>query len=374
MHDYPFVVKGSGAAHWMCFRIRTCQWRNFQVDLIHNSLFIPNEALTVKCKDAEEISIGVIAGKCGYCKLEIDKGLDDYVNFNTCEHKTVHLTCLNFFDYSRKTACPLCFTDELFAMNQWLLAQSEDTSSHNYLSQSALAPYEEDVNSTHVRNKTAIDALKAKHDKEGDHEVMTSSVVRPLFTRKVDFITIESEYKKHLKFMVEPTYPTPLRKLLFEMNSDSTGGHITGDGPPLMETLANQVYSLDALIHMGLTMHMVLYERKQLWHFCANYVRADLLTKRFVGANFFVNMMLAGVSCKVFVLQGLQKMFKDLQLIDFNVNAYWAAGGSPKKLEMFIAEVTALSPAATNNIKFERILPNFGATSDAIACFYEGAF
>jgi len=376
MNQYPFVTGSKGHSHWICFITRVSQWRNFQDELNRDIKFIPNDKNTEFGKPeslllpAVDIADTESKLKCGYCKqTDIDAVSDDHANFLLCEHKTVHFTCLNYFDFSRKLSCPLCPQTEKQAYAMWNLAHSsdEDLSRHSYISNNNAGNAVEDT--SEYRRQKFIAEKKQGQSQSGDHAILTSSVVGIMFLQHVDSITIESEYRSKLKFMIEPTYKTPLRKLLFEMNFDTNGKHNHGDGPPLLATYCDTFYTLDELVHMGLTLPMVLYEKRQHLKFCCNYLYAEKLHKSFLGPNAFVSMLLAGIPAKNFTVVGLKKAFIDLQLIDFNVNGYFAAGGSPQLLEKFIIDAAKNSPSSST-IQFERLLPNFGATTETINRFY----
>ena len=124
------------------------------------------------------------------------------------------------------------------------------------------------------------------------------------------------------------------------------------------------------MIKMGLTVPMIVYNRNEFLMFSANYLSASKLTKDFLGPDFFISILLAGITVKWFVLEGIARSCDDLYLIDFNMNAFWAAGGVPLFLQGFMTAVAA-NTFKTGNTDFLSLLPNFGATQESIKFFFD---
>ena len=380
LYSYPFVIEGRGYAHWLCFRLRIAAMRCFQDELERNTKYIPNNvpifgmpANSVKKQVVDEVA-DALEYTCGYCKKVVDQD-EDMVSFNLgCKHKTVHLTCLSFVDFTRKEGCPYCYSDDVRKYRQnWasntdvVTTATNDNNNDNANSKAKLSHSYIAKTGSAVSSSSGFSNSDAKL--KVDHVAITGSIIRPLFMQGIDADIIKSEYTKNMKYMSEPTYPTPMRKLVLELNVDGNGKHVISGINAIVRPLIT-IYTVKDMINLGLTMPMLVYTRTEFLNFAANYMNTEKLSKDFVGMDFFINILLSGVTYKCFVLVTLRRNCNDLYLIDFNLNAYWAAGGSVIKLQDFMTEVTS-NTFGGSRTDFMSLLPNFGATAESLNRFFD---
>lgn len=379
LYSYPFVIEGRGYAHWLCFRIRIAAMRAFQDQLERNTKYIPNDvplfglgtetARGHNYKNNQDSEVAdAMEYKCGYCTRTIDQDEDMAVFNHRCKHKTVHLTCLSFVDFTRKEGCPYCYSDDV---RRYRIDWADDTGgvsapdtgaatrlNHSYITMTT---------NYAVDNGQRADPELAKL--KGDHITITSSIIRSLLLQGTPAVVIKSEYDKNKAYMAEPIYPTAMRKLMLELNMDGLGRHVIS-GHNQFLPVYSKIYTVQDMIKMGLTVPMIVYNRNEFLMFSANYLSASKLTKDFLGPDFFISILLAGITVKWFVLEGIARSCDDLYLIDFNMNAFWAAGGVPLFLQGFMTAVAA-NTFKTGNTDFLSLLPNFGATQESIKFFFD---
>ena len=325
--DMVGIGKGRLDVHFMCFRLRLSQLKFLST--IHNTSTVPPAVESIEQKY-----------KCGYCDEEIDSNLHEYVNYRSCSHGPCHLKCLSMLDYTRKSCCFVCSTDDLeeTCVKAWV---TRTTLPRSML---IMIPLQQDNG---AKKKTLeYSELYTIHEMLDKNLAVTDLVL--LFTR--------TKYR-----WPEPVYETVLQQFNYERLNIFSKFH--NDSQCLLDVLITKYkFTTTDLFAIGLNIAIITSTEKDTEFFLKAHATDKKSTKQIIGPHFFMRLLLAGVRSST--IMSAQHTLEYLMLIDFEIGTAMAAGVSHGDIKKYLGSAARNS---SSTMPLQSIANEFGANNNMSA-------
>ncbi len=277
LYGYPLVCMDTEYCHLLCFRIRVSQANNLMVGLEHNVHYAAARPETPPNPQKPPSNMS-----CGYCSEAIIED-EDSICYKLCKHGHVHMRCASLVNFVRRTGCPYCYSaaEDRRSLLAWMDIPERRTITASTSSSQARA------------------AQNAKADRVLD--MFVDNAVKDILMANQPCGTLIESYSHKLPYMREPTYPTLMRQLSFELNFSETGvddRHIRQQETGILPLMIKQ-YQLSELGRMGLSMPMIMYNQESLTLFIANFLYEGVLPPGTWNFN-FIQLLLAGTPLPYF--------------------------------------------------------------------------
>lgn len=304
--------------HFICWNIR----RNASDELFTE---IATTAKRVWKSKAEHAKDCADLGACSLCSKPLCDSAsgDAIVCFSGCGHAASHMRCMQLMgNLNRRMGCPICQDtkekDDARYLHWARLPQLQKT---KYVAISpAQAGASASASSTPVTVTqivtTAAQATAAAQNERIGYMMTYGRVASE----------IAAVYSSSMLHMIEPVYPSPARKLAFEMNHevvDNAVVHLTEGFPSVIDFMADKRYAAHDMLELGLTFEILAACEKDREH-----MSNGSFTWKQLGAMGATLLSLAMLGVNVNHMSRLLPDVADLASLRFNVSVFIAAGGT----------------------------------------------